>query len=632
MNFYIKKLKLWFKTHQQPITYEFEPDKVNVITGNSSTGKSSILRIIDYCLFSPESSIVEDVINQNVQWYGLIFHLDGHDYAVARTAPFTGTITKDIYWKEDCDDFSDAYPIPSSNISRVELEQWMDEKFHVAGIEVEEKKKTYKIHFRHMMMLSYLTEDIIATLSTYFDTNFFGEREYFRYLPNILQVGLGMDAFSVKDLEQNKETLIKKLKREEANKKKDAENEEKYLQTLSAIIEEAKSLGLISSTPEVGKEVEAIFDSITRFRNDVNKIKNDRIALNELDSSYLKLNNVRKQLRDLNSLRMEYARSCKYAQTVKESITPMGFLINNLNVHILSDETIMLYRSLERAFRDIEHINFKVDALPLDFQERWVTLQEQESNILKRIEYLENSSKIALNPEILVPAFELAARLKVLERKPCKYIGDVRISNIKDDLNELNCQIENLKIKNDLAIKELNQNIQTYYDIQNGMSDSYRNCEVSFDLDNATLRVRKKNEYAYIRNVGSKSNYMFLHLCFFLGLHEFISSRKNVRVPNFLFIDQPSIPYFGRREGNMSSNERGMYVSSKDDEAKLKAAFTLIDNFMNQNINNDEDEHFQIIMVEHADPEYWKKLPYFVTRYVFTEDKDYGLIPNYIAQ
>lgn len=632
MNFYIKKLKLWFKTHQQPITYEFEPDKVNVITGNSSTGKSSILRIIDYCLFSPESSIVEDVINQNVQWYGLIFHLDGHDYAVARTAPFTGTITKDIYWKEDCDDFSDAYPIPSSNISRVELEQWMDEKFHVAGIEVEEKKKTYKIHFRHMMMLSYLTEDIIATLNTYFDTNFFGEREYFRYLPNILQVGLGMDAFSVKDLEQNKEALIKKLKREEANKKKDAKNEEKYLQTLSAIIEEAKSLGLISSTPEIGKEAEAIFDSITRFRNDVNKIKNDRIALNELDSSYLKLNNVRKQLRDLNSLRMEYARSCKYAQTVKESITPMGFLINNLNVHILSDETIMLYRSLERAFRDIENINFKVDALPLDFQERWVTLQEQESNILKRIEYLENSSKIALNPEILVPAFELAARLKVLERKPGKYIGDVRISNIKDDLNELNCQIENLKIKNDLAIKELNQNIQTYYDIQNGMSDSYRNCEVSFDLDNATLRVRKKNEYAYIRNVGSKSNYMFLHLCFFLGLHEFISSRKNVRVPNFLFIDQPSIPYFGRREGNMSSNERGMYVSSKDDEAKLKAAFTLIDNFMNQNINNDEDEHFQIIMVEHADPGYWKKLPYFVTRYVFTEDKDYGLIPNYIAQ
>ena len=632
MNFYIKKLKLWFKTHQQPITYEFEPDKVNVITGNSSTGKSSILRIIDYCLFSPESSIVEDVINQNVLWYGLIFHLDGHDYAVARTAPFTGTVTKDIYWKEDCDDFSDSYPIPTTNIGRVELEQWMDEKFHVAGIEIEEKKKTFQIHFRHMMMLSYLTEDIIATLNTYFDTNFFGEREYFRYLPNILQVGLGMDAFSVKDLEQSKETLIKKIRKEEATKKKDAENEKKYLQTLSAIIEEAISLGLISSTPDVGKEVETVFDGIERFKNELNRIKRGKTVLNEIDSHYIDLHNVRKQLRDLNSLKREYERSCRYAQTIKESITPMEFLVENLDVHILSDETIMLYKSLEKAFRNIENVEFKVEALPSDFQEKYVALQEQESNLLKRIEYLEKTSKIELNSEKIVTALELAARLKVLERKPSKYVGDIKVANTKEDVKEISCQIENLKTQNDLAIKELNQNIQTYYDIQSGMSDSYRNCEVSFDLENATLRVRKKDEYAYIRNVGSKSNYMFLHLCFFLGLHEFISSRKNVRVPNFLFIDQPSIPYFSHREGNKLSNERGMYVSTKDDEAKLKAAFSLIDNFMSQNISNDKDEHFQIIMVEHADPEYWNDLPYFVTRYVFTEDKDYGLIPKYIVE
>ena len=73
MNFYIKKIRLWFNNHPKPQDYEFHPNKVNVVTGDSSTGKSSILRIIDYCLMAQESTIVDDVINNNVSWYGLSF-------------------------------------------------------------------------------------------------------------------------------------------------------------------------------------------------------------------------------------------------------------------------------------------------------------------------------------------------------------------------------------------------------------------------------------------------------------------------------------------------------------------------------------------------------------------------------
>lgn len=87
MNFYIRQIKLWFKKDVEPKTYKFEPNKINVITGDSSTGKSSILRIIDYCLLSERSTIVEDVINQNVKWYGLAFSLNNVDYVIARINP-----------------------------------------------------------------------------------------------------------------------------------------------------------------------------------------------------------------------------------------------------------------------------------------------------------------------------------------------------------------------------------------------------------------------------------------------------------------------------------------------------------------------------------------------------------------
>lgn len=61
----------------------------------------------------------------------------------------------------------------------------------------------------------------------------------------------------------------------------------------------------------------------------------------------------------------------------------------------------------------------------------------------------------------------------------------------------------------------------------------------------------------------------------------------------------------------------------------MKEAFRLINSFMRQNVN--QESGFQIILIEHADPEYWEDLENFETRYVFTVKADYGLIPEYVA-
>ena len=72
-----------------------------------------------------------------------------------------------------------------------------------------------------------------------------------------------------------------------------------------------------------------------------------------------------------------------------------------------------------------------------------------------------------------------------------------------------------------------------------------------------------------------------------------------------------------------------MKVKNKDDESKLREAFRLINSFMSQNVSNESG--FQVILIEHADPEYWQDLEFFETRYIFTVNVDYGLIPEYVA-
>ena len=138
------------------------------------------------------------------------------------------------------------------------------------------------------------------------------------------------------------------------------------------------------------------------------------------------------------------------------------------------------------------------------------------------------------------------------------------------------------------------------------------------------LMLKSPDSKFYKRNVGSKSNYMFMHLCFFLGLHDFLLKQNNAFVPNFLFIDQPSIPYYADKT---KYNENIL----NDDEKKLRDAFCLMNHFMD-GIVGMKKRDFQIIMIEHADSKYWNHFKYFETRYVFTEDKDFGLVPEILAR
>lgn len=55
---------------------KFEPDKINIITGASRTGKSAIIPIIDYCLGSGKCTIPVDTIRNACAWFGVLFNLE----------------------------------------------------------------------------------------------------------------------------------------------------------------------------------------------------------------------------------------------------------------------------------------------------------------------------------------------------------------------------------------------------------------------------------------------------------------------------------------------------------------------------------------------------------------------------
>lgn len=172
--------------------------------------------------------------------------------------------------------------------------------------------------------------------------------------------------------------------------------------------------------------------------------------------------------------------------------------------------------------------------------------------------------------------------------------GDIQL-NISDLRQKLNDTAEKKKI----ILEFLEKSIQKYFDLTHSMG-VYQDYKVSFDVGKKTLKLRKADEILSRAVIGSKSNYMFLHLCLFLGIHEHLIIQQVKFVPQFLILDQPSQPYLENQSADFSTG----LVDNDDDRVTIKDAFALLNRFITE--INQKDEDFQIILLEHASKDYWE--------------------------
>lgn len=89
MSFQIKHILIYsHEGHLRQI--DLRLGKLNIITGKSKTGKTSLIDIIDYCMGSGECHISEGVIRDNAAWVGLILTSSSGEIFVARRIPALG--------------------------------------------------------------------------------------------------------------------------------------------------------------------------------------------------------------------------------------------------------------------------------------------------------------------------------------------------------------------------------------------------------------------------------------------------------------------------------------------------------------------------------------------------------------
>ena len=86
--------------HQRVLSFEL--GRVNIISGDSRTGKSAILGIIEYCFGASEIDVPERKVRRNVGWFGLLLQTSrGQAFVARQLPPGNGKSNEAVYIQTD---------------------------------------------------------------------------------------------------------------------------------------------------------------------------------------------------------------------------------------------------------------------------------------------------------------------------------------------------------------------------------------------------------------------------------------------------------------------------------------------------------------------------------------------------
>ena len=619
MNFYIDKLLLWLKNGQLR-TLTFSNDKVNVITGNSKTGKTAILEIIDYCLCGSKETVVisYEHIAENVAWYGIRFFINDKIYTIAR-----GEISEKGKFSNDYF-FSQTGEIPEQPCVKMEeaqIKTILEQEFSIddevtVSYGGKSVRKNTKLSFRYFLMLNTLSKDVIDNGKTYFDKMHI--ERYRDVWPQIFDLALGIINFETLQTQKKIADLQQEIYTLEIERKKAAKRLEFRTDSISMLVKRAKETGLIDESLSADEAFEALERLI---ENNGQGFSSEFPIEQEYERLQQERDNLALQLTKLRRFKKSYSEYRDNLREEADSLQPIIYIqrqftdkthgeylqfLNNLSHEL---------KKVRTAIKERRPFEYDVDRKIHDLTKCVKELDAQLSKTA-HIEY-----KTIPTAQKLISFGEIKAEYRRLE--PCKEDNHIeeKIAEKEKELEELERQNIGITESRELTIKTLNEFIQSYIHKAKSELDEYGGYWAWFDYKKAILTL-KKNKAAAIANISSSSDHLYMHLCLFAGLHQMLLLDNTPYVPSFLIIDQPSRPYFNTAEYSYKDSEK--VISNKDDWSKVKGIFTLWDYFFTLILS--QEKHFQVIMLEHVSESAWNGC-HFVNLVEIFDGEENALIP-----
>lgn len=626
MKFNINRLVIWFKKEDTPQrrVLEFEKNKVNVITGSSSTGKSNILAIIDYCLLTNNPKIVIPVINENAEWYGLEFEVDDKVMFIARKKPEIDTPVSDLIMKKG--EIPEKFYPSTNNIHINDARKRLDRLFGLRSAEQrnpgvkDEENEDLTVSYRSFLPYNAITEGIMTSPYIFTDVNFFDSQITKsvigqKYLFDIL---LGKDNIKIEELSRKIAELEDKKYIYDKRGRSISRKTDAYKEKKNYLISLCRDSGMPGEWDDLTVDDQELMEKLHQL---VDSLAPQMVPEkdSDLEKQIMDLNTKVILLDNMKRARNEYLAFLQEREATVDKLKPITYLKENLSQMGVSAWTGYILESFETSLGKLQNADIK--AAESSITEKAIADLEAEIDTLRTSVTTKNRMRemsIEKNNQVFYAIGVIKSELPELE-KLWEKIPEPADEYTTQDEAHYHRYIEErgrLESAGTSAYYRIDEVFNEVYKSFNYM-EYYEGCRPKYNKKERKLELNNGRSILNYNNVGSQSNYMFLHLCFFLGLHRYMAETPSDHIGQFLFIDQPSIPYYS-----------GVETVKTTDEAKLKDAFAAVNNFMRYVIG-EKNEDFQVILIEHAPPSYWTDLEYFKTTEQFVGGN--ALIPKEIT-
>lgn len=623
MKFHIERVFLWFSETDKNVI-SFDNNKVNVVRGNSSRGKSNIFAIIDYCLMSDKPNIVEPIINECTEYYGLEFVADGQFYAISRKKPVDGGGADSVYMVHE--PFADDYYPSSTNMQVSVARSELDRMFGIKDDAYKYpfgKADNFVVSFRSFLMYNALTENIIDNQYEYFNYKFFEDiyldKDFKRnYLLDLL---LGVDYVEEKKQRALIDSLKSKRRSTSIKTTKYDDAVQKFLNSLNEAKQIAVNAGLAEMNNFANQNANQQIGFLESLLDDYQPrtVETTQEADTAKGELIKKLYQKQLQLNNIKFTKREYENYLKQMAEVTDSLKPVEHLeahLYELGLTAWSRQIVDALKESLQGMREREQNGqkeFVSDSQIEKLQKEIVELEGQIAELDKiKITPIQNSERyyaLGRLKEYVGMVKKNLADIPTVKPEPIDEAHDSQLRAQAEDI------VKSIADRRATVVEsELNPSIQRFFD-KFSYLENFKGRPTRYKREHERLEIGKDGLVNYA-NVGSQSNYMFMHISFFLGLHHYLLNHPSQFVGQYLFIDQPSKPYYESSD-NVKSTDR----------LKLMDTFKVINSFMQEVV--DAGQEFQIILIEHAEESYWtgeNALPHFITKVSF--DGDNALVPQ----